>query len=218
MNFTLPSLGVVSLYILTGFFASVIFILLALSARTPFYAQIISTVEKSPIVSLIVTIPFMMLLGVFTDALRFLLAGLILKRSVYCFDALLPPLKSLAVRAISETLQIKPEEVQLDFDLQFLSTRQILLPDFDEYKSHDRWLHDLFQNNIVISVFAFLVVAARWLAFPVGSFDWAIIIICGIGAYVFLLRLKSLKRSYTLHEVNLVIHQSRQVNVPVSTG
>jgi len=214
MNLGVFSLGIVSLYVLTGSFACLILSLLAISARIPFYAEIISAFDKAPIVSLVITIPFVALLGIFTDAARLLIAQTLLKRPLYEFDNLVPSVKSLAVRAIGETLHIKPGDVDLDSGMHFLSARQVLVPSFDEYKNQDRWLYDFFQNSLVISVFALLIVAARSLAFPLGGLDWGVVIICGMTALVFGIRLKSLKKAYTLHEVSLVIHQHEEEYSP----
>ena len=208
MNYSFSSFGVVSLYMLTGFFGSLIFMSLAVSTATPFYEGIFDAVENSPIASVLVSIPVVVLLGILIDAGKFLVVYKLLKKRIYSFETLDSQLKERAVRVISETIHIRPNEVQMDSDLQLLTTRLLLLPHFEVYKNHDRWLHDLFENLVVTSVFGLFVVFSRLVFFSLSGFDWAIILICGLGGSVFMLRLNSLRKSYTLLEVNQVIHQA----------
>lgn len=211
MNLNISSLGLVTLYTVSGSFAALVLVLLSVSATTPFYSSIITAAEKSPIISLLATLPFVILLGILADTGRVLLSTLF-RRKTYHFD--LPnSLKSLASSAIAQTLHINTDQVEWKNDSQFVCARQIVLPSFDQYKIHERWLHDLFLNSIFISGYALLVITTRLIASSVRSVDWLITVIC-LAGLIFALRLDSLKKAYTAKEVCLLIHQQGLQSVP----
>jgi len=203
-----------SLYFLVGYFASLSALMLSVSIKTQFYTQIFSAFERSPIVSFLAAVPFVLLLGIFVNLVRLAVTGTLIRRRTYQFDALPEAFLEALKLSIATQLSINEDQVDLRNDRHFETTKQLLLPETDEYEIRARWLHDLFENMLLVGCFSVIVVAFRALVFNLGGMDWALLIGNGVVGVFAAASIPYFRRAYTISESSLVVnkHKSRSLN------
>ena len=209
MNIGIPTLGSVSLYFLVGYLSSLCAVMLSVGIRTPFSSRVFDAVQKSPVTSLLIAAPFVLLLGVFVNMFRAAIVRLLIKRQSYDFTTLPEILMEALKQAIAMQLSIDEDEVNLHNDRHFETTKQLLLPEMDEYIIRARWLHDFFENTVLVASFCLIVLAFRATVFGLKEVDWVLLLGSGFAGFFAIVFIPYLRKAYTISEVSLVVRNHR---------
>ena len=205
MNLGVPTLGAMSLYFLVGYLASLSGLILSLDIKTAFYTELFGAMQKSPVASLVVAAPFVLIFGIFINTFRTAIVRYLMKRQSYDFSCLPAPLRDEVKGVIAAQLHIREDDVSFSSDREFETTKQLLIPDGDEYVIRARWLYDLFENTLLLAAFSVTVIVYRLIIFELQAADWALLICSGFGALFSIIPMPHLRKSYTLSEVSLLL-------------
>lgn len=200
-----------SLYFLVGYLTSFTSVMLSTGVRTPFYSQILEAVQKFPVTSLLIAAPSVVLLGIFVNIFRVAIIRLLIKRQSYNFSALPDILKEALILAIATQLSIDQNQVKLHNDHQFLITKQVLLPEMDEYVIRAHWIHDLFENVVLVASFSLIVLVFRAIVFEMKGLDWVLVLGNALVGLLAIISMPYLRRNYTVSEVSLVTKSHRSL-------
>jgi hypothetical protein len=161
--------------------------------------------QKSPVASLVVAAPFVLILGIFINTFRTAIVRYLMKRQSYDFSCLPAPLRDEVKGVIAAQLHIREDDVSFSSDREFETTKQLLIPDGDEYVIRARWLYDLFENTLLLAAFSVTVIFYRLIIFELQAADWALLICSGFGALFSIIPMPHVRKSYTLSEVSLLL-------------
>jgi hypothetical protein len=202
-----------SLYFFVGYLTSFWAVMLSVGIRTQFYAQLSEAVQKAPVVSLLIAAPFVVILGIFVNMFRLAIIRVIIKRHTYNFSAVPEILKETLKLTIATQLSIDQDQVNLQNDRHFEITKLLLLPEMNEYAIPARWLHDLFENVVVVMTFSLIILAFRAKVFGLEMIDWALILGSFFAVFIAVFSLHYLRRNYTTSEVSVVVknHKLQQL-------
>jgi hypothetical protein len=217
MNLGVPTLGAMSLYFLVGYLASLSGLILSLDIKTTFYTELFGAMQKSPVASLVVAAPFVLLFGIFINTFRIAIVRHLMKRQTYDFGCLPAPLIGELRGVIAAQLHMREEEVSFGSDRDFEAARQLLMPDGDEYVIRARWLYDLFENTLLLALYSVIVILYRFIVFDLQAADWALLICSLFGGLFSVIAMPDLKKLYTMSEVSLVL-KNRQASVTKSSA
>lgn len=172
--------------------------------------------NDSPVTSLLIAIPFVVLLGIFVNIFRIAIFRLLFKKLTYNLLALPQVLLETLKFTVANQLSIDQSQVDFRNDQQFETTRQLLLPEMDEYSIRSRWLHDLCENVVMLVGYALIVLIFRAIVFNLEGIDWALILSPFFIGCVALISLPNLRNDYTISEASLVVkmHISHQSYKP----
>jgi hypothetical protein len=210
MNLGVPTLGAMSLYFLVGYLASLSGLILSLDIKTAFYTELFGAMQRSPVASLVVAAPFVLIFGVFINTFRTAVVRYLMKRQAYDFDCLPAPLRVEVQGVIAAQLHMREGDVNFSSDREFESTKQLLMPDADEYTIRARWLYDFFENTLLLAVFSMIVILYRLIIFELQAADWALLLCSAFACLFSIIPMPHLKKLYTMSEVSLLL-KNRQV-------
>ncbi len=168
--------------------------------------------QKSPVISLLIGAPFVVLLGIFVNMFRITIIRILIRKQTYNLSALPEVLMEALKLTIATQLSIDQGQVNFQNDRHFETTKQLLLPEMDEYAIRARWLHDLFENVVVVVSFSLIVLAFRAMVFGLKGVDWALVLVSVFAGFIAVISIPYLRRGYTISEVSLVVksHRSQQ--------
>ena len=218
MNFGVPTLGAMSLYFLVGYLASLSGLILSLGIKTAFYTDLFGAMQKSPVASLVIAAPFVLLFGIFINTFRIAIVRHLMKRQAYEFDCLPGPLRVVLREVIAAQLHIKEEEVSFSSDRDFEAAKQLLIPDGDEYVIRARWLYDLFENTLLLTLYSVIVILYRLIVFDLQAADQALLICSLFGGLFSVIAMPHLRKLYTLSEVSLLLKNRSALGGKTSAG
>jgi len=218
MNLGVPTLGAMSLYFLVGYLASLSGLILSLDIKTVFYTEVFGAMQKSPVASLVVAAPFVLILGIFINTFRIAIVRHLMKRQAYDFDCLSAPLKAEVRGVIAAQLHMREEDVSFSSDREFDTTKQLLIPDGDEYVIRARWAYDLFENTLLLAAFSVIVILYRLIVFELQAADWALLICSAFGGLFSIIGMPHLRKLYTLSEVSLLLKNRLALGCKTSAG
>lgn len=218
MNLGVPTLGAMSLYFLVGYLASLSGLILSLDIKTTFYTELFGAMQKSPVASLVVAAPFVLLFGIFINTFRIAIVRNLMKRQAYEFNAVPAPLRAELRGIIAAQLHVREEEVSFGSDRDFETTRQLLMPEGDEYVIRARWLYDLFENTLLLALYSVIVILYRFIVFDLQAADWALLICSLFGGLFAVTAMPHLRKLYTMSEVSLLLKNSQASGTKSSIG
>ena len=110
---------------------------------------------------------------------------------------------------IASQLSIDQGQVNLKNDLHFETTKYLLIPELDEYAIRARWLHDLFENVVIVVSFSLIVLVFRAIVFGLKEVDWSLLLVSVFTGFIAFISMPYLRRDYTISEVSLVVKKHR---------
>jgi len=204
MNMTQLIIGRNSLYLLIGYVTSCIILILQASVKTPFYCNILSAIQHSPVMSFVISLPCLLILGMLVDSAKQVIQSMILKQS--CFDlSRIPQAIQDVIHHIFEHELHHSELYALEDQLLFI--RRFILPEFDEYKVFHKWLCDFLENLCCLAIFSFIVIGFRSLAYDLEALDWALASISILVCLFAIPYLKPLRMAYTEIQIGFIVRE-----------
>jgi hypothetical protein len=207
-----------ALHFLVGYYAFISALLLLHTIRTPFYIEITTVLKATPLASLVAAAPFALLLGIFINNARKILNQFLLHRPTYQLDVIPEKLKKKLIFLISRELDVACKTIDLKQDLQFKLTKIIILPEFEEYSIHKRWLHDFLECSFYISIFSLIVLLFRALAGPYNGLEWSLLIGYFSISLVAIASFSKLRVDYTLAEAATILAKKQYETAENANG
>jgi hypothetical protein len=196
---------------LVGYIAALTIFSLAISAKTPVYAEIVNKVRQAPLPSAVLGAPLIFLMGIFINLFRNTVQIHLFRMDTYKLT-ILPSTEFKALQTvILNALPSGFTRPSLNRPGDFDRVQTQVDSEFNPYQSHERWLYDLLMDLIPISSFGSIVVLARWIAFSLSGLDWLILLFAGITLLLCTISIPRLRFTFTIRDVTIFVSKYQQI-------